>query len=314
MHSIFTLPAATTVRLFAAPHVNAIPLRTILLLCFATACMSSSFYFVRESILGPAALAAYRLMLASLVTLPLFLMGMKKAGDRFQMKMVLRSVLPGIFLGLHFITWNMGCRLTAASNATLLVNLVPVALPFALFFLAKERITRGELFGTMLAIVGMFVMAIGDYNLSREHLKGDAVCAGSMLVLAMYIAFVRRNAPTFPNIWLFTVPVWIVAGITCSIFAFFWGEFDAKITSQDWYALAGLIIVPTILGHGTSILTLSLVRGQIMALFNLGQMIPASILAWFAYRELPHAAFFLAALFVVAGVVVALRSTKTVKA
>lgn len=269
--------------------------------------MSTSFYFIRFSDLGPSALAAYRLILSALVTTPLFFWGYKKHRHDFKLSSIWKCAAPGLFLSFHFISWNMGSRLTLGSNATLMVNLVPLVLPISLYFLAREKITRSELYGTLIALLGVLVIGVGDFHLAPEQLKGDLICLGSMVVLSVYIALVRNSASLFPNIWLFTVPVWFFAAISSTLFGWATGELTQKLNPHDYYALFGLILVPTILGHGSSIIALSKVRGQLMSLFNVGQMIPASILAWLAFREKPHLSTYIAAVLVVIGVVVALR-------
>ena len=46
-------------------------------------------------------------------------------------------------------------RLTGpAANATLIVNFVPVAMPFLLYFQLRERISRAEAGGTAIAFAG----------------------------------------------------------------------------------------------------------------------------------------------------------------
>jgi len=284
--------------------LKTVPLSSALLLCLATVCMSSSFIFVRESHLGASALAAYRLFLAAFVTFPLFFVALTRRGSEVPRGQYWHCVAPGVMFGLHLIGWNMGCRLTSASNATLLVNLVPVVLPFLLVFFVGERVTKREIWGTVVAFAGTVVVGLSDYHFSPDHLLGDGICFAAMLVLAVYIALVRKSASSFPSTWLFTTPVWLVAGMVCMTSAVLTGEYKATVSGSEWVPIAGLVLVPTLLGHGLSMLALRSVRGQIVALFSLGQCIPAAIMAWFIYKEVPHLAFYIAAFFIMAGVAV----------
>ena len=55
-------------------------------------------------------------------------------------------------LAAHFITWAYGARMTLTAQASLIVNLAPVAIPFFLHWLLRERINCREILGTGLAL------------------------------------------------------------------------------------------------------------------------------------------------------------------
>jgi drug/metabolite transporter (DMT)-like permease len=270
--------------------------------------MCTSFIFVRLSHMGAVPLATYRLFLSAVVTLPLFHLGWSKHRPSGASSLLRGCIGPGAALGVHLILWNIGCRMTSAANGTLIVNLSPIALPFALALFAKERINRGELVATLFALGGLGWLAISDYHGSREHLMGDGVCLAAMLVLACYLALARRSAPRFPNPWLFNVPVYASAALTCAAWLLLTGETWPKITDRDAWCLAGLVLFPTILGHGLALMALGRMRGQIVGLFGSAQFIPAAFWGWLIFQEKPGASFILSAALVMVGVIFAIRS------
>ena len=281
---------------------------SILLLCVGMTCMSSSFLFIRLSSMEAVPLAACRLVVSTLVTLPLFFRAFRRDRAVFRWADLQGCLGPGIALGLHLILWNIGCRMTTAANSTLIVNLSPIALPFALWFLAKEKVVRGELIATALAFSGLVVLATLDHHAGSNHLAGDMVCFASMLMLACYVAFSRKSAPAFREPWLFIVPVYGAAAVTCSIATLIGGRSPWPGSSRDWWCVMGMVLFPTILGHGLWLMALRQVRGQIAGIFGASQFIPASVLAWLALGEMPSAPLFQAAGLVLTGMIVALRA------
>ena len=305
-------PHPPSTRGYNGPSMNTQPTaRHFLLLALSAVCMCTSFIFVRLSGIGAVPLATYRLLLSALVTLPLFYLGWSKHQPTggWPLSLWRGCVAPGMALGVHLILWNIGCRMTSAANGTLIVNLSPIALPFALALFAKERINRSELLGTLFALAGLGWLAFSDYQgSSRDHLLGDGVCLVAMLVLAAYLALSRRSAPRFPNPWLFNVPVYGAAALTCAIWLLVTGAVWPPITNRDAWCLAGLVVFPTILGHGLALMALSRMRGQIVGLFGAAQFIPAAFWGWLIFHEKPAASFVISASLVMVGVVCAIRS------
>ena len=162
---------------------------------------STAALFIKTSAVHPAVLSAWRLLIAAAVLSPLFLRAWRRQPESLGWTDLRRSLIPGVLLALHFISWAAGARMTPVANATLIVNMVPVAMPFFLFFLLREKINRGEIAGTVLALAGVTVLAWSDYRFEPENLPGDAVCFASMLLFGLYLAYGRLNRGA-ASMWL----------------------------------------------------------------------------------------------------------------
>jgi len=133
----------------------------------------------------------------------------------------------------------VGVRMTALAQASLIVNLVPIAMPFFLLWLASERINRAEVAGTALAIAGVLVLSIRDARAGGGSLAGDALCFFSMILFALYLSLGRRNRD-LRSIWLYVVPVYAQAGLICLLIAlprihgFAWGS------AREWAIMVAL--------------------------------------------------------------------------
>ena len=181
-----------------------------LLLIIGVFCCSTSVIFIKLSTVHPAILAAYRLLIASVVLTPSFLRSVKKNSESFELRSLRSSVLPGAVLAAHFIAWNMGARMTLATNASLIVNMVPVVTPFFLFLIAGEVPSRREILGTLIAMAGVALLGSVDVRISRVTFLGDMTCFLSMVLFALYLTLARKNRAS-PGLWLYVVPLYSIA-------------------------------------------------------------------------------------------------------
>ena len=120
-------------------------LERVTLLVFGLWACATSVIFIRESTVHPVVLAGYRLLFAALFLLPLYAAALKQYGGGLNRSRLRRTLLPAVFLAVHLASWNYGARMTPAANATILVNLLPLATPFLLLVVVKERVNRGEI-------------------------------------------------------------------------------------------------------------------------------------------------------------------------
>lgn len=276
-----------------------------LILLFGVFCCSTAVIWIKLTTVDPTLLAACRLLGASLFLSPLFFRARSQHAGAFTRQHLKRCLLPGALLALHFITWIIGARLTWAANSTLVVNVIPVVMPFLMYLSVGERITRGELIGTLVAISGVFVLGWESYRLDKDLLVGDAICAASMMLFAVYLTFSRKNKD-FVNLWLYVVPVYAVGGIVCLLALPFTGSLSEPIPTRQWLFVLGLTLVPTVLGHSLLNWGMQRLRGQLVAILNLAQFMSAGILGAIILKEVPGTLFVLAASLVVAGAVTAI--------
>ena len=283
-----------------------------IVLVFGVFCCSTAVLWIKASAIDPVLLSGYRLILGACLLSPLFFSARKRYPN-----IVNRQFWHGIWpaaglLALHFISWNIGARMTPAANASLIVNVTPIAMPFFLIFLLKERLTRAEIYGTILAMAGVFLLGLSDFNTSPEYFLGDVIAFISMLLYAAYLAWSRLNKH-IPSIYLYVVPVYGLAGVISLVLAVPYAAAVGGIPllgENVWKELtmiAGLALVPTIMGHSIINWGMQKLRGQVVAIVNLGQFIFAGIMAWFILKETPTIGFFIAVGLVITGAIIVVR-------
>jgi drug/metabolite transporter (DMT)-like permease len=275
--------------------------------------LSTAVIWIKASTTHPVVLCAIRLGLASLLLWPLERRERRRHAVALAQHPDLnkRTWIAGGILALHFISWAYAARMTAAAQASLIVNLAPVALPFFLHFLANEQINRREIVGTLIVIAGLLLLTVQDALAAIGAWQGNAVCFGSMLLFAAYLALGRRNRD-LPSTWIYVVPVYRHAAIIALIFALPWLVDGVDWTSpREWGLLLGLTVLPTMVGHSLVNRGMRHFRGQVVSLTNCSQFIFAGTLAFFLLDEVPTPHFFLAAAIVATGIVIVIRAIPT---
>lgn len=282
--------------------------KVFILLLGVFAC-STAVVWIKTCTIDPLLLAAYRLLGAGIVLSPLFFRDLRHFEGGFTRSHLLRCLLPALMLSTHFITWIMGARMTWAANATLSVNMVPIAMPFVIYVMMRERVTRGEIIGTMISMGGVAVLWIDSYEYSIDYLWGDIICMISMLLFTINLALSRHNRD-FASIWLYVVPVYLLAGLIGLLIAWPFSGLTQTMGMDNWLALAGIIAVPTLLGHTLLTWALKHLHGQLVSIVNLAQFIFAAIMGAVFLNEIPGSATYIAGALVIAGAIVVIMKSQ----
>lgn len=283
--------------------------RPVIALVIAVLALATSVLMLRQSTLAPATLSFWRLFVAAVILSPWFVKGyLKHRGAHFETKSFCLCAVPGILLALHFSSWVVGARSTEVANASLIVNMVPIVLPFLLWFLIREKVSRQETLGTAVAFIGVLVLTAADFSISRTTAQGDLICFGSMLLLATYMAFGRRNGQKLPDVWLYVVPLYLIASVACLIIALATGQQIELPIGQEIFLVLGLAIAPTILGHALINYALRHLPGQRVAVASQCQFVAAGLLELGLNGILPTWGFYLAAPLVLIGAYVVISA------
>lgn len=271
---------------------------------------STAVILIKSSALHPTVLAAFRLLVAAILLSPVFWLEWRAHRAQYSWSHVRRAMIPALVLALHFISWAVGARMAVAAQASLIVNLAPVAIPFFLAALTREQINRREIIGTAIALLGVGVLTARDALRAGGDAWGNAVCFGSMLFFAWYLALGRANRD-FPSLWLYVVPVYAMAGLICLVAAIPWLSAAPVEAGREWLLVIGLALVPTIAGHSLLNAAMRHFRGQVVSLCNVGQFVFAGLGAYLIFHEIPAPTFYAASVLVVAGIAVVVFSAPT---
>ena len=282
----------------------------LLILIFGVFSCSVSVIFIKVSTEHPLLVAAYRLFIAAFILTPFMLKERRQFKKTLSFKLLRPSILPGLTLGLHFILWIIGARMTLAAHSTLIVNMLPVIMPLFLFAFSREVINRLEIIGTVFAITGVLILGWTDFHFNRETFNGDIVCFLSMILFTLYLALARKNKNQ-EGIWLYLVPLYYIAGIFCLMIALFFFNPIKLYTVRNIMCILGLGIVSTVIGHSILNYSMKHFRGQVVSIINLSEFVFAGIMGYFLLGEIPRINFYISGLLVAGGAFIIIRYSKT---
>ena len=131
-----------------------------LLLLVSVFAASTAVIMIKASTVHPFLLASLRLFVAAAALMPIYLRDLRRHRAAYTGAHLRASMLPGVILAIHLMSWVVGARMTPTANASLIVNLMPLAMPFFLAWLVGERLTGREIAATGIALVGVIILGL----------------------------------------------------------------------------------------------------------------------------------------------------------
>lgn len=109
---------------------------------------------------------------------------------RHELMLLVLGVAGG---SMYFLTENMALRFSTASNVAILVGTTPLttALLLALFY-KDERLSLRQLFGSLVAFVGLVMVILNGQIILHLNPLGDALALGASLTWGIYSLVIKR--------------------------------------------------------------------------------------------------------------------------
>ncbi len=121
---------------------------------------------------------------------------------------------------LYFIGENFGLQLVSASTASILIATIPLFMPLLGYYFFKERVTRNNIFGVIISVIGvLFVIINKDFSLSG-HPLGIVLLLLAVFSALGYTVVLKRITYKYNT---FTIVSWqnLIASIVFFPFFFF---------------------------------------------------------------------------------------------
>lgn len=265
-----------------------------------TVLASSAAILTRYCDIPATSIGFWRVFGAGLVMFPLAYQVKKK--HKTEKIFTVGTLLAGTFLGIHFATWCWAIQNTSIANATLFIGLQPLMVPFIAKWILGERTNIWEKIGVALALSGTIWLAYQQVTMSAKDIPGSAVALGSALLCSTYVVLGRKYRQGH-NALVFSTGVFMIAAAVQAIGAI---ALHGKISlgdSESIWAIAGLIILPTIGGHGLSMYLLRYARPQLMSFTIPAQFVLATLVAFPVFHEIPPLWFYPGAILILLGVI-----------
>lgn len=244
---------------------------------------SQSGNIIRLGEAHPAAIAAWRLLLAVLVLAPL-------AGRQLnQLARLTRGewallLVTGAALSAHFLTWIAAVQMTTVANAAIFFSINPVLTAIAAWFIFGERLGWQLFLSIGLGLAGVAVIGIGDFTLAGGSPGGDAMALLCAVLFTAYFLAGKRLRPKLDNRVYVTVVYGTAALVSFACFPFF----DLPLLDYNaitWLCFVLMALVPTLIGHTSFNNALKHFDASRIAAATLVEPLLAGLVAFFAWGE-----------------------------
>jgi len=122
------------------------------------------------------------------------------------------SAFAGIALGIDFLLFNFGVRLTTAAVAGLLVNFGQVSNVVLARALLGERLTARRVTGAALTLAGVVIVNTRGRGLDAGSIGGNVLVMLASVAWSTY-AVAQRRAPRAGNVFQLLTPIFVVAAL-----------------------------------------------------------------------------------------------------
>ncbi|HEX2295687.1 MAG TPA: DMT family transporter [Actinomycetota bacterium] len=226
------------------------------------------------------ALSFWRCVGGAAALLPFATAGLRRGGSA-----TLRApVVAGVFLMLHFATWMSSVNLTTVAASVLLVSTTPVFVAIAALVVYGERLPGLAWAGILLATGGAAV--VGGGSLEGSSFAGNALAVAGAATAGGYVMAGQVARRTL-GILEYAVVTYSVAAVLLLVVCLVAGIELAGYPAGTWWAIAGLVVGPQLLGHTVINLVLSDIDATTVSVTIMAEPVVATALAFLLFDEVP---------------------------
>ena len=264
--------------------------------------ISLSSIFVKYSHAPSAVTAAFRLLWTVIFLTPA-VFGKRQLRRELQQapgKLVLLSILSGVFLAIHFVLWFESLNHTSVASSTTIVctEVIWVCLGYCLFL--KGRLSWRAEAAIAVTLLGSVLIAFSDSG-SGAQLYGDILALLAAVAVAVYTLIgrvVRGSLSTTVYTYMVYSACAAVLVLTCLVQGY-------SLTGYGWSGvIVGLLLAvfSTILGHSIFSWCLKYFSPAFVSASKLCEPVVAAAIAAILFHEIPAWLQVLGAVLILGGV------------
>jgi len=146
-------------------------------------------------------LAAFRVTLATLVMVPVYLANPSARGLRFSGRDIWTFAYLGFFsVVMNQVGFTVGLRYTSVTHSAVIVGMGPVYALVLAVLMKLEKATRAKVLGMTIAFAGIAVLAADNVKSAHSSLLGDAIVFCGSMGFALYVVLGKRVAGRYDSL------------------------------------------------------------------------------------------------------------------
>jgi drug/metabolite transporter (DMT)-like permease len=283
------------------PNDTTTPFRPVLATVAGILFVSTASIFIRfaQAEASSIVIAAARLVIASLVLIPLASIRCRDELKALSGKELAKGVLSGLFLALHFASWISSLEYTSVASSVVLVTTTPLWVAILSPIVLKERIRKWVIVGLVISVAGGIIVGLGkacEYINSAlvcqvQHFGGQAMLGNALALLGAWMAagymLMGRQLREKLNTISYTALVYGVAAVILAAVVMIRAEPVFSYSGSTYLWLLALGFFPQLLGHSLFNWSLKYISAAYVSLALLGEPIGTTILALIFLNESP---------------------------
>ena len=254
------------------------PILPYLALFMGIICLSFSAMFGKWANTPGPVIGFYRIGLATVILLPIFLYRKRKNGVKLPKSVLLLPILGGIFTAFDHGTWNSSLRYTSAANATLLGNTAPLWVALFSWLVFRQKLRGLFWLGLALALGGAVTVLGSDFIQHPTIGLGDLLAVAAGVFYAGYFLVTergRQKLDTLSYVWL----VDLIAAITLLLITLGLKMPLTGYPTQSYLAFLGAALVSQVGGYLSIGYALGHLRASVVSPTLIGQPVVTALLA-----------------------------------
>ncbi len=267
--------------------------RARIVLLIGVLCVSFPAILVRYAVAPALVIAFWRKIFASLILVaPVAVRERKTPGGLRELAGLTPYVLgTGFLLAIHFGAWFVALELTTVASSVVLVSTSPIWTAILGSIVLKERVSSRGAAAICISIIGVALIAWGDWDLGMKSVAGDLLSILSAFCAAGYFTMGRHVRHRVPlEHWL--LGVYSVSAMFLAIGALAWRNPFTGFDGKTWLMFLLLALIPSTLGHNLLNYAVRFIEAYKVNIAVLVEPVVSAILAALLFAELPGILFY----------------------
>jgi drug/metabolite transporter (DMT)-like permease len=274
-----------------------------LALFFGILAVSTASIFIRfaQAEAPSIVIAAYRMLIASLLMLP-FALRRRSEYASLDRRSIGLLLLAGIFLAVHFAAWITSLELTSVASSVVLVTTTPLWVAIISPFVLRERLSPVVWVGLVFAMVGAITVGVrescqmeglrlvcaGFGGSGAQTLQGNLLALTGAFMAAGYIT-VGRQVRARLSLLSYTFLVYSTSAVLLLLLALVTRQPMTGYSPAIYGWFVAMALIPQVLGHSIFNWALRYLPAANVSIALLGEPVGTTILAMLLLRESPTA-------------------------
>ncbi len=201
-------------------------------------------------------------------------------GGRVTRNLMRLAIVPGALFGISIIVGFAAVKNTSVSNATLISNLMPVAVVIIAKFVLHEPVRNRQFVAVGIAVLGVLIVVFGAGAASGATLYGDALAFVNVGVWTAFFMRMKNLRDDGAHSWSLLAAVTTVAAIVAVPPCLLVADDLGGMTASSWWFLFGMVLLPGVVGHGLMTWASGHLPVTVSSLLTLGSPVVSAVGAW----------------------------------